>query len=234
MEKNKTVKYLKYAIGEIVLVVLGILLALAINNWNNEKRIEKEEIATLKKLIQDLKSDDKRFAENIEFYTKFKRTLQELKEIIYKENLSDEEIKKVMNFPGAIHSDLNPRRTTYDEMVNSGRLYNLSSDSLVNAVIEYYQILDESIYENRESRKEFRSLFYGPDFTDFWFWKAYEDSFRYAKVFFSDTDSPAYRKLKQSAGWSIAINNGLLQNNKLLLKMNESLIFSINKELKKK
>ena len=34
MSENKTGKYLKYAIGEIVLVVIGILIALSINNWN--------------------------------------------------------------------------------------------------------------------------------------------------------------------------------------------------------
>ena len=38
--EGKTGKYLKYAIGEIVLVVIGILIALSIHNWN-EKRIEK-------------------------------------------------------------------------------------------------------------------------------------------------------------------------------------------------
>jgi hypothetical protein len=37
MEKNKTGKYLKYAIGEIILVVIGILIALQVNNWNNER-----------------------------------------------------------------------------------------------------------------------------------------------------------------------------------------------------
>ena len=37
MEKNKTGKYLKYAIGEIILVVIGILIALYINNWNNNQ-----------------------------------------------------------------------------------------------------------------------------------------------------------------------------------------------------
>jgi len=37
MEKNKTGKYLKYAIGEIVLVVIGILIALSINNWNEHR-----------------------------------------------------------------------------------------------------------------------------------------------------------------------------------------------------
>jgi uncharacterized membrane protein YidH (DUF202 family) len=38
MEKNKIGKYLKYAIGEIILVVIGILIALSINNWNENKK----------------------------------------------------------------------------------------------------------------------------------------------------------------------------------------------------
>lgn len=38
MEKNKTGKYFKYAIGEIVLVVIGILIALQINNWNEDRK----------------------------------------------------------------------------------------------------------------------------------------------------------------------------------------------------
>ena len=42
METGKTGKYFKYAIGEIVLVVIGILIALSINNWN-QKRLELDE-----------------------------------------------------------------------------------------------------------------------------------------------------------------------------------------------
>ena len=38
MEKNKTGKYFKYAIGEIILVVIGILIALSINNWNEDRK----------------------------------------------------------------------------------------------------------------------------------------------------------------------------------------------------
>mgnify|MGYP001816506302 CR=1 FL=1 len=38
MEKNKTGKYLKYAIGEILLVVIGILIALQINTWNEYQK----------------------------------------------------------------------------------------------------------------------------------------------------------------------------------------------------
>ena len=44
-DDNKPLKYMRYAIGEIVLVVIGILIALSINNWNevrinNQKEIE--------------------------------------------------------------------------------------------------------------------------------------------------------------------------------------------------
>ncbi len=42
--ENKTGKYFKYAIGEIILVVIGILIALGINNWNeHRKELEKEQ-----------------------------------------------------------------------------------------------------------------------------------------------------------------------------------------------
>ena len=54
MEKNKTGKYLKYAIGEIVLVVIGILIALSINNWNEQKKLKAQEVEALTEIISDL------------------------------------------------------------------------------------------------------------------------------------------------------------------------------------
>jgi hypothetical protein len=48
MEKNKTAKYLKYAIDEIILVVIGILIALQMNKWN-EARIDRKTENTSKK-----------------------------------------------------------------------------------------------------------------------------------------------------------------------------------------
>ena len=47
IEKNRTGKYLKYAIGEIILVVIGILIALSINNWNDSRLENKTEIKIL-------------------------------------------------------------------------------------------------------------------------------------------------------------------------------------------
>ena len=58
METGKTGKYLKYAIGEIVLVMIGILLALQINNWNQERIIKEENQVILQNL-------NKEFSENL-------------------------------------------------------------------------------------------------------------------------------------------------------------------------
>ena len=55
--ENKTSKYLKYAIGEIVLVVIGILIALQINNWNENQKLKKEETKLLNALIIEIESN---------------------------------------------------------------------------------------------------------------------------------------------------------------------------------
>jgi hypothetical protein len=57
MEKNKTGKYLKYAIGEIVLVVIGILIALSINNWNEKCKDEKRIDAFIQKLKTQIENN---------------------------------------------------------------------------------------------------------------------------------------------------------------------------------
>ena len=57
MEKNKTGKYLKYAIGEIVLVVIGILIALQINNYDIQKQDEKIEQIYLLALQNEFKNN---------------------------------------------------------------------------------------------------------------------------------------------------------------------------------
>jgi len=54
MKKNKMSKYFKYAIGEILLVVIGILIALSINNWNEKKKTEEKETHALSEIISDL------------------------------------------------------------------------------------------------------------------------------------------------------------------------------------
>jgi len=69
LSEGKTGKYVKYAIGEIVLVVIGILIALQINNWN-EHRLTNEAVKTyLDNLKQELKNDQEILSNSIEWHS---------------------------------------------------------------------------------------------------------------------------------------------------------------------
>jgi len=57
MSENKFTKYLLYTIGEIVLVVIGILIALSINNWNNDQNLRRTEVVLLKEMKKNLEAD---------------------------------------------------------------------------------------------------------------------------------------------------------------------------------
>ena len=54
LSKNKLGSYVIYAVGEIILVVVGILIALQINNWNESRKQRLHEIELVKLLITDL------------------------------------------------------------------------------------------------------------------------------------------------------------------------------------
>ena len=57
LTEGKTGKYFKYAVGEIVLVVIGILIALQINNWNEERNTSRSEQVFLTQILKSLQSD---------------------------------------------------------------------------------------------------------------------------------------------------------------------------------
>ena len=61
-------EYFKYAIGEIILVVIGILIALQINNWNQESKNQKKINSIFKEVLSDLHDDITEATRVIEFY----------------------------------------------------------------------------------------------------------------------------------------------------------------------
>ena len=63
ISEGKLMNYFKYAIGEILLVMVGILLALQINNWNENTKNAKRENTFLVNLQQDLRADSLQFEE---------------------------------------------------------------------------------------------------------------------------------------------------------------------------
>ena len=67
LAEGKTSRYLKYAIGEIILVVIGILIALQINTWNENRKQKITELAFARNLVKDLNEDTRALDSAIEF-----------------------------------------------------------------------------------------------------------------------------------------------------------------------
>ena len=157
--ENQTSKYLKYAIGEIVLVVIGILLALGINSWYNARQIKAGNTVYLNKMLNDLDATTKRLDFIIYDKTGELRaagfcglqevvsTCDSLLKLTYI-GLDENNFNYVVS--ARIHAGnslLNVSDYTYTEMLNTGRLYTLQSDTLTNAIIQYYKFCErENLY----------------------------------------------------------------------------------------
>ena len=103
LQDGKTSKYFKYAIGEIILVVIGILIALQINNWNQIKQNHKKEKLYLTEIVTNLKQDSIRLKEVLE-YNEFKEGLVQNILKIFPDSLTNEErttiiLKNLEGFP---------------------------------------------------------------------------------------------------------------------------------------
>ena len=97
METGKTGKYFKYAIGEIVLVVIGILIALQINNWNEYRKDRNREQAILKSLQTDFKANIINLDNAYHSFSKAYEASANLLEIIRSDNsINSSEVEKII------------------------------------------------------------------------------------------------------------------------------------------
>ena len=81
LSENKFSKYLIYAIGEIILVVIGILIAIQINEWNRDRKLYQEELEGYQLIINDLKRDATLFKTYQDSYSNFLDTYFQINKI---------------------------------------------------------------------------------------------------------------------------------------------------------
>jgi hypothetical protein len=91
--ENKTGKYFKYAIGEIILVVIGILIALQINNWNENNKLRIKEKAILENLKKSLEDDISNHNFHLQAYEEAKYSIQFLIEYMEKDKPYQDSLK---------------------------------------------------------------------------------------------------------------------------------------------
>ena len=133
----KNTNYFKYAIGEIVLVVIGILIALQINNWN-EIRKDKSRIANyLSEIINDLDQDIIFFKNNMEKYD----AMIKIKEWgVSKINYDFSQKDSLLQFRYPNYDDTKIVDIAFNKMINSGLSEFYNYENIVNDTRRYYLI----------------------------------------------------------------------------------------------
>ena len=134
MEKNKTGKYLRYAIGEIFLVVIGILIALQINNLNETRKIRTKEVVYLKNIKSDLNLT---IIQLEDFIARRKTQIKTANRVIeyYKGrpvenwNSFNKDIVSIYSWERFFQVD-----NTFQELMNSGNLAIIANESIKNGL----------------------------------------------------------------------------------------------------
>ena len=143
LTENKFSKYLLYAIGEIILVVIGILIALAINNWKENQKLRNQEITYLNNLRNDLKTQ----INMLDVYIDYENIIiDHSNDIIAHYELNDGFNNMDSIFPKL--NDLTTRwtftnsNTTLLQMLNSNQINIIQNRKLKEELISFNQQID--------------------------------------------------------------------------------------------
>jgi hypothetical protein len=138
--ENKTGKYLKYAIGEIVLVVIGILIALQINNWNKDlqnKTLERKTLENFKidlilqkEIIQSQLNQEKTFVLKVDSCLTIMNTKINFKTL---ERLLDSL---------SVRQTFISNKVTFENLGLDGNTSVITNSDLQQEIVRYYQLLD--------------------------------------------------------------------------------------------
>ena len=142
-DDNKPIKYMRFAFGEILLVVIGILIALSIDNWNEERKERKTELQYLKRLMIDLTNDTSYYAGRI---AEAKFAIESLDKYIHETYETQESIEEVKQLFGLLYLNtdhLTTQNTTYQELVSGGKLSVFRNEQLKTSIVDYYRVNKE-------------------------------------------------------------------------------------------
>jgi len=173
ISENKIGIYLKYAIGEVFLVVFGILIALSINNWNANQKDETETLNYLTNLIEALNDDITSFKTNISFNkTRLKgifyilehsglntQTFTEMEWVDISKNDNADQIWKG-SFPDSLNrrftdvafsmlgrgfGGISLNKSVINELYSTGSFSNIQSANLKTKIGNYYSFLGQRL-----------------------------------------------------------------------------------------
>ena len=224
--ENKTSKYFKYAIGEIVLVVFGILIALQLSNWNELQNRCHKEIVNLKALKSELQNDlTTEFIDGNKSYLEKEKTLNKLtafynnKNDIPKDSLPYYYLKSISEWTFALNV------AAFENLKSTG-IDLITNDSLRLKISSLYSNSYPEILVRSKRLLEFSESEYKPIIFD---------NVNLKDTTLSQNDFESLKNNKQISNrifYLSSIRKGMLNELNIIIPQIVSLIKDIDNELK--
>ena len=164
LNENKFSKYLLYAIGEIILVVIGILIALQINNTNEIKKQRAKEVQFLKNLRADLILEEQGLDRYIEIRESMVNSAQIILEHFNGKPVENIQMFNYHNFNVEIWQAFQRNNNTFLELINSGNLTLISNDSIKNGLLNLDLIYKKILTDREHLKHDYEEYLYRPFF----------------------------------------------------------------------
>lgn len=233
---NKPIMYMRYAIGEILLVVFGILIALQIDNWNEIRKDNRQEVDYYCKIKEDLEIDKN----NISVITEgIVERLQVCKQLLLKLHSTPEDKSVLMDdYLAAVRSDIFfPNKAAISDLTSSGKLSLLQNENLKKMILQYYTDLDNSLRIIHTNQKEVTDLIFGYDNIlvlgahQTFYKEAYGEELMGLLPNVSwqtDKNNPYFKKFEEHIAIAIVVNTREKQILEMILAKIEPLFLSLN------
>ncbi|MDO1501181.1 DUF6090 family protein [Winogradskyella maritima] len=231
MSENKTGRYFKYAIGEIILVVIGILIALQINDWNQNKKDQKLEQQYYCRLLEDVNQDLVNYNDYVALLeeridvnnTLIQRLLDDLMPL---DSIAPLVIKSIK------YSIRDTKATTdaFEDIKSSGNLNIIKDLSIKNQLAAYYKTLanTSTVIESSGLAITDKRFFESEDLLSSGWIKLIED---FNTI---DTTKVNYESLKSNINFSKEIRKNMLNDAIFYLGINSrsrQLLMRLEKEI---
>ena len=148
LAENKTSKYLLYALGEILLVVIGILIALQINNWNELSKLKDLEKVSLIELNNSLEEGVDELNEGIEYCTKILDKILLLKKHIHAKKPYEDYLDSLWIYP-VLGYEIRPNRSAFNALENRG-IELITNKTLRNKITRHFNVTEQSTVNDFE------------------------------------------------------------------------------------
>ncbi len=162
IKENKFINYLKYAIGEIVLVVIGILIALQINNRNELNKGKQQELIILENILQDLKNDEVGLKNIIK-----RRTSKAASAKIMASYYDGVKVDKLSDYyshwTNVLYWEAHyPRNVAFKELVNSGNVSIIKNAEIRNSLLDINASYEELFSVRNHMYDDYELYLYNP------------------------------------------------------------------------